>query len=114
MQGMVAEKRSRGKPRQRHGRKTSQIRLLRWQQQAEWRRTGINLQRHLGSDVLTRICSEKKYSVSVRSSELCIVILPFHLLRGSAGSILDISKYRDTYERSISILDGIAILRYIE
>ena len=32
----------------------------------------------------------------------------------SAGSILDISKYRDTYERSISILDGIAILRYIE
>ena len=32
----------------------------------------------------------------------------------SAGSILDISKYRDTCERSISILDGIAILRYIE
>ena len=32
----------------------------------------------------------------------------------SAGSILDISKYRDTCERSISILGGIAILRYIE
>ena len=32
----------------------------------------------------------------------------------SAGSILDISKYRDTCERSISILDGIAILRYTE
>ena len=32
----------------------------------------------------------------------------------SAGSILDISKYRDTHERSISILGGIAILRYIE
>ena len=32
----------------------------------------------------------------------------------SAASILDISKYRDTCERSISILDGIAILRYIE
>ena len=32
----------------------------------------------------------------------------------SAGSILDISKYRDTCEHSISILDGIAILRYIE
>ena len=32
----------------------------------------------------------------------------------SAGLILDISKYRDTCERSISILDGIAILRYIE
>ena len=32
----------------------------------------------------------------------------------SAGSILDISKYRDTCERSISILDGIAILRYID
>ena len=31
----------------------------------------------------------------------------------SAGSILDISKYRDTCERSISILDGIAILRYV-
>ena len=29
-----------------------------------------------------------------------------------AGSILDISKYRDTCERSI--FDGIAILRYIE
>ena len=35
-------------------------------------------------------------------------------MRCSAGSILDISKYRDTCERSISILDGIAILRYIE
>ncbi len=34
--------------------------------------------------------------------------------RTSAGSILDISKYRDTCERSISILHGIAILRYIE
>ena len=32
----------------------------------------------------------------------------------SAGSILDTSKYRDTCERSISILHGIAILRYIE
>ena len=32
----------------------------------------------------------------------------------SPGSILDISKYRDTCERSISILHGIAILRYIE
>ena len=32
----------------------------------------------------------------------------------SAGSILDISKYLDTCERSISILGGIAILRYIE
>ena len=31
----------------------------------------------------------------------------------SAGSILDISKYRDTCERSISILGGIAILRSI-
>ena len=30
----------------------------------------------------------------------------------SAGSIHDISKYRDTCERSISILGGIAILRY--
>ena len=34
---------------------------------------------------------------------------------GSAGSILDISKHRDTCERSISIFDSIAILgRYIE
>ena len=31
-----------------------------------------------------------------------------------AGSILDRSKYRDTCERSISILGGIAILRSIE
>ena len=29
---------------------------------------------------------------------------------GSAGSILDISKYLDTCQRSILILDGIAIL----
>ena len=36
------------------------------------------------------------------------------LLHTSAGSILDMSKYCDTCERSISILDGIAILRYIE
>ena len=36
------------------------------------------------------------------------------LVLSSAGSILDISKYRDTCERSISILGGIAILRYIE
>ena len=34
----------------------------------------------------------------------------FHTIQNSAGSILDISKYRDTCERSISILDGIAIL----
>ena len=32
----------------------------------------------------------------------------------SADSILDLAKYHDTCERSISILDGIAILRYIE
>ena len=38
----------------------------------------------------------------------------FGTISASAGSILDISKYRDTCERSISILDGIAILRYIE
>ena len=36
------------------------------------------------------------------------------LVATSAGSILDISKYRNTWERSISILHGIAILRYIE
>ena len=35
-------------------------------------------------------------------------------MHGSAGSILDISKYRDTCERSIPIIHGIAILRYIE
>ena len=31
-----------------------------------------------------------------------------------AGSILDILKYRDTCKSSIPILDGIAILDYIE
>ena len=36
------------------------------------------------------------------------------IVHTSAGSILDISKYLDTCERSISILGGIAILRYIE
>ena len=35
------------------------LRLVRWQQQAECRRTGIDFA-HLGSDVLKRICSEKK------------------------------------------------------
>ena len=35
-------------------------------------------------------------------------------MHGSAGSILDISKYRDTCERSMPILHGIAILRYAE
>ena len=34
----------------------------------------------------------------------------FGTISASAGSILDISKYRDTCERSISILDGIEIL----
>ena len=37
-----------------------------------------------------------------------------YCVQNSPGSILDISKYRDTCERSISILHGIAILRYIE
>ena len=37
MQGMVA-----GESQDNDGRKTSQIRLVRWQQQALWRRTGIN------------------------------------------------------------------------
>ena len=41
------------------------------------------------------------------SSHRCVNFL-------SAGSILDISKYRDTCEGSISILGGIAILRFIE
>ena len=36
------------------------------------------------------------------------------VINTSAGSILDISKYRNTCERSISILGGIAILRSIE
>ena len=35
-------------------------------------------------------------------------------MHGSAGSILDITKYRDTCERSIPILHGVTILQYIE
>ena len=46
-------------------------------------------------------------------TKLLIVYLQL-LVDTSPGSILDISKYRDTCERSISILHGIAILRYIE
>ena len=44
MQGMVAGKRSRGKTRQRWEKYITDrgLRLVRWQQQAEWRRTGIN------------------------------------------------------------------------
>ena len=41
MQGMVAGKRSRGKPRQIREKDITYIRLVRWQQQAEWRRIGI-------------------------------------------------------------------------
>ena len=44
----------------------------------------------------------------------CVGAVGLLVLWVSAGSILDISKYRDTCERSISILGGIAILRYIE
>ena len=43
-----------------------------------------------------------------------VILQPTNYCTSSAGSILDISKYRDTCERSISILGGIAILRYIE
>ena len=35
-------------------------------------------------------------------------------MHSSTGSMLDIWKYRDTCERSITILHGIAILRYID
>ena len=42
------------------------------------------------------------------------VVDRLNIIDTSAGSILDISKYRDTCERSISILGSIAILRYIE
>ena len=48
------------------------------------------------------------------SNNVVLVPQQADAVRASAGSILDISKYRDTCERSISILDGIAILRYIE
>ena len=41
MKGMAAGKRSRGNPRQRWE-NTSHVCLVRWQQQAEWRRAGIN------------------------------------------------------------------------
>ena len=39
----------------------------------------------------------------------CLYLNVLNVSSTSAGSILDISKYRDTCERSISILDGIAI-----
>ncbi len=60
-QGMVAGKRSQDKD----GRKTSQIRLVRWQQQAQWRRTGIHFaetsgQRRLDEDMLRE---ERKYHI---------------------------------------------------
>ena len=52
MKGMVA-----GKEADRDGRKTPQIRLVRWQQQVEWRRIGTNFaetsgQRRPGEDML--------------------------------------------------------------
>ena len=49
-----------------------------------------------------------------RDNVVTSILVYIAMLLSSAGSILDISKYRDTCERSISILDGIAILRYIE
>ena len=59
------------------------------------------------------LCSTwRSMAYEPRPQPRLVLLLP----RGSSstGSILDISKYRDTCERSISILGGIAILRYIE
>ena len=93
MPGMVAGKRNRVKPRQRWGGgETSHIRLARWRQQAQRRRTGINSQRHLGSDVPTRICFEEKkkfvqngidYDELARGPPLTLYSLlsPFHVSR---------------------------------
>ena len=55
MQGMVAGEKAE-ESQAKCGRKTSQIRLVRWQRQAEWRRRGINFaetsgQRRPGEDM---------------------------------------------------------------
>ena len=67
MQGIVAGKRSQDKD----GINTSQIRLVRWQQQAEWRKTGINFaetsgQRRPDEDMP---CSEKKEDTGMYYAE---------------------------------------------
>ena len=61
MQGMVAGKRNRGKPRKRWEKDITDVYV--WHDGNSKQSGGgqaSNWQRHLGSDVLTRICSEKK------------------------------------------------------
>ena len=68
MQGMVAGNEAE-ESQEKDGRKTSQIRLVRWQQQAEWRRTGINFaetsgQRRPDEDMLREEDSSTAMSAS--------------------------------------------------
>ena len=48
MQGIEAGKWSKGKPRQRWEKDIIDIYSIRWQQQAEWQRTGIDFARTFG------------------------------------------------------------------
>ena len=65
MQGIVAGKEAE-ESQDKDGRKTSQIRLVRWQQHAEWRRTCINFavtsgQRRPGEDMLREVEADQTY-----------------------------------------------------
>ena len=77
MQGMIAGKRSRGKPRQRwekditdtFGTMKAKTKMGERHHRYVWydgssKQSGDG-QRHLGSDVLTRICSEKRVTSSI-------------------------------------------------
>ena len=70
---MVARKRSRGKPRQIYEKDITDLYV--WYDDSGKQSGGGQAsvsQRHLGSDVLTRICSEKKkISVIIRGNHLC-------------------------------------------
>ena len=48
MQGMVAGKKEAEESQDKDGREKSQLRLVRWQQQAEWRGTGISFSETAG------------------------------------------------------------------
>ena len=71
----------------------------------------------MAGPIVTEFCTHVRIDVGIDArykNDPGWVGIIFEVFFGSAGSILDISKYRDTCEHSISILLGMAILRYIE
>ena len=70
MQGMVAGKRGRGKPRQRWEKAITHVWYGGSSKQSSRGQASI-LQRHLGSDVLKRICSKKNTADAITFIHVC-------------------------------------------